>query len=162
MTHECLYFIGLSLLSFLCGSLCRPPYSTKADKTPPQEYVLPLAEGWSYIGSAQTGYSKEQFGCVHVAFALSAESLTGRDSIIMTLPEGYRPFNDVYASAILWTGYNSCHPSLITLRPDGTVVISHTVTGEDIEYISLYGQFEFYASATKLSDAVISFISENG
>lgn len=55
--------------------------------TPPQEFDLPLAEGWS--GWAK--YSKDQFGRVLVFGLVAKSTALISGDVIGTLPEGFRP-----------------------------------------------------------------------
>lgn len=55
--------------------------------TPPQEFDLPLAEGWS--GWAK--YSKDQFGRVLVYGLVAKSTALISGDVIGTFPEGFRP-----------------------------------------------------------------------
>lgn len=70
------------------------PLSNKADKGPPQEYDLPLAEGYS-LAVDGAGYSKTQEGIVSIYFsingAFTASSSDIGGDVFATLPEGFRP-----------------------------------------------------------------------
>lgn len=60
--------------------------------TPPQEFNLPLAEGWVRVNAAE--YWKTQEGVVIVTFRVAPENGSAIDTsshIIATLPEGFRP-----------------------------------------------------------------------
>ena len=58
-----------------------------ATATPPQEFNLPLADGWS--GWAK--YSKDQFGRVLVYGLVAKSTALISGDVIGTLPEGFRP-----------------------------------------------------------------------
>ena len=71
--------------------------SNKADATPPQEYDLPLAEGWNpYQSSAGNQwactYSKDQFGIVRLCARLTTQNaIAATGTLIATIPAGFRP-----------------------------------------------------------------------
>lgn len=66
--------------------------SNKADKTQPQEYSLPLADGFSNGGGGHSTYWKDQFGQVHVIINVKTPQITTNQGyIVATLPVGYRP-----------------------------------------------------------------------
>ena len=68
-----------------------------ATATPPQEYDLPLAEGWNpYQSSAGSQwactYSKDQFGIVHLCARLTTQNaIAATGTLIATIPAGFRP-----------------------------------------------------------------------
>ena len=63
------------------------PWREVAFCIPPQEYRLPLAEGWS--GWAK--YSKDQFGRVLVYGLVAKSTALISGDVIGTFPEGFRP-----------------------------------------------------------------------
>ena len=66
------------------------PWVQIATATPPQEYDLPLAAGWSTEGRCR--YYKNQFNVVTIELDVNSESYTGgKYSLVATLPEGFRP-----------------------------------------------------------------------
>ena len=70
--------------------------------TKPQEFYLPLAEGVSAVSSA---YWKDRFGVVAGHFnVLASASQTGSSPVIATLPEGFRPSRQAYATAVVSSG----------------------------------------------------------
>lgn len=71
-----------------------------ATATPPQEYDLPLAEGFTSGGNANT-YWKDQFGVVHVEFCVQKSSSTYElNDVFATLPAGFRPKRRVHVGGI--------------------------------------------------------------
>jgi hypothetical protein len=68
--------------------------SNKADKTPPVEYDLPLADGVTLPGSGYAKYSKDQYGYIRLSIygASYAEGKAGwTQYLFATLPAGFRP-----------------------------------------------------------------------
>lgn len=57
--------------------------------TPPQEYSLPVADGFSSNPSAK--YWKDQFNQVHFRVYCTTQSSLSSGGVIATLPEGFRP-----------------------------------------------------------------------
>lgn len=90
-----------------------------ATATPPQQFDLPMAEG--LIQSSASWYSKDQFGQVHVHGAISAGSGSlGWDTLVATLPEGYRPSEKVEAAATFASGGTS-GSGAVAVAVDGTI-----------------------------------------
>ena len=93
--------------------------SNKADKGAPQEYSLPMAEG--LIQSSASWYIKNQFGQVHVHGAISAGSGSlGWDTLVATLPEGYRPGAKIEAPATFESSGTS-GSGAVAMAADGTI-----------------------------------------
>ena len=72
-----------------------------ATATPPQEFDLPLAEG--FTGYAK--YSKDQFGRVLVMLQDIARSdgaalAVNEITVISTIPAGFRPHRDIYLNGV--------------------------------------------------------------
>ena len=91
-----------------------------ATATPPQEYGLPLAEG--LIQSSASWYNMDQFNQVHVHGAISAGSSgsLGWDTLVATLPEGYRPSVKIEAAATFDSdGTSGC--GAVAVSEDGTI-----------------------------------------
>ena len=66
----------------------------------PQEFDLPLAEGFTNGGNAST-YWKDQFGVVHVEFCVQKSGSTYETAdVFATLPAGFRPKRRVQISGI--------------------------------------------------------------
>lgn len=96
------------------------PWVTLATATPPQEYGLPLAEG--LIQSSASWYNMDQFNQVHVHGAISAGSSgsLGWDTLVATLPEGYRPSVKIEAAATFDSdGTSGC--GAVAVSEDGTI-----------------------------------------
>ena len=63
-----------------------------ATATPPQEYDLPLAEGWAEQSGNTCRYAKTQEGmCVVTLKAVPNSAIQGGQATIATLPTGFRP-----------------------------------------------------------------------
>lgn len=87
--------------------------------TPQQQFDLPLADG--LIQSSASWYSKDQFGQVHVHGAISAGSGSlGWDTLVATLPEGYRPGAKIEAPATFASGGTS-GSGAVAVAADGTI-----------------------------------------
>ena len=92
------------------------PYATA---TPQQQFDLPLAEG--LIQSSTSWYSKDQFNQVHVHGAISAGSGSlGWDTLVATLPYGYRPSAKIEAAATFASGGTS-GSGAVAVAADGTI-----------------------------------------
>lgn len=77
--------------------------SNKADVTTPQEYSIPLANGWvNYTEWVKSMYSKNQFNEVIVHLDVKNNGEVAQDSIIATLPVGYRPKNSFDVVALVY------------------------------------------------------------
>ena len=113
--------------------------------TSPQEYDLPLAMGaTAFVAGYKNTYSKDQFGIVRVWFSIHFDTLPAVDSIIFTLPAGFRPNSVCCFSAILSMLENFC--ALISIYPDGTARVNHGTIAQTGE-INLHGFIEFPAGA---------------
>ena len=89
--------------------------------TPPQQFDLPMAEG--LIQSSASWYSKDQFGQVHVHGAISAGSGSlGWDTLVATLPEGYRPGAKIEAPATFASGGKN-GSGAVAVSTDGTIKV---------------------------------------
>ena len=62
-----------------------------ATATSPQEYDLPLQNGWITSPSDVCKYSKDQFGIVHIALSVIPDNPVSIQTTIGTLPVGFRP-----------------------------------------------------------------------
>lgn len=74
-------------------------------RTLPQEYDLPLADGWTVWRSSR--YWKNQINEVTVLVSIRASAEHQPGSIIATLPVGYRPAYTIEVPAITGSGYTS-------------------------------------------------------
>ena len=90
--------------------------------TPPQEFDLPLAEGFSKHYCAS--YCKTQEGMVTVALWIAGSGAANVETTIATLPEGFRPTELFRAEGIVDTGtipsQNQCG---ITVNEYGQIVV---------------------------------------
>lgn len=113
--------------------------------TPPQEFDLPLAMGaTAFVAGYKNTYSKDQFGIVRVWFSIHFDTLPAVDSIIFTLPAGFRPNSVCCFSALLSMLEHFC--ASISIYPDGTARVNHGTIAQTGE-INLDGFIEFPAGA---------------
>ena len=90
--------------------------------TPPQEFDLPLADGWS--GWAK--YSKDQFGRVLVYGLVAKSTALISGDVIGTLPEGFRP--SATCPMTITSGNASDGKSFATsgyVQPSGALTLSN-------------------------------------
>lgn len=108
-----------------------------ATATPPQQFDLPLAEG--LIQSSASWYSKDQFNQVHVHGAISAGSGSlGWDTLVATLPEGYRPSEKVEAAATFASGGTS-GSGAVAVSADGTIKVFPDISAtQKVVYFDLF------------------------
>ena len=90
-----------------------------ATTTPPQEYDLPLAEGITALQPCT--YYKNQFGEVIVGGTVAGT--ISQDTIIGTLPVGYRPIEVIERPATIGTG-STRYPGTIFINPYGVITIT--------------------------------------
>ena len=111
--------------------------SNKADKGAPQEYSLPLAEG--LVQSSASWYSINQFNQVHVHGAISAGSGSlGWDTLVATLPEGYRPSAKIEAAATFASGGTS-GSGAVAMAADGTIRVFPDISAaQKVVYFDLF------------------------
>lgn len=78
------------------------PWVKLATATPPQEYDLPLAEGWTSQIRGSCRYAITQENVVVVTFKAvhSAATPASTDTMIATLPDGFRPTALVHSVCI--------------------------------------------------------------
>lgn len=84
------------------ASDAKGPWVPLATATPPQEYDLPLAEGWTSQISRSCRYAITQENVVVVTFKAvhSAATPASTDTMIATLPDGFRPTALVHSVCI--------------------------------------------------------------
>ena len=113
------------------------PWRKISIATPPQQFDLPMAEG--LIQSSASWYSKDQFGQVHVHGAISAGSGSlGRDTLVATLPEGYRPGAKIEAPATFASGGTS-GSGAVAVAADGTIkAFSDISAAQKVVYFDLF------------------------
>ena len=90
--------------------------SNKAEKSPPQEYDLPLMDGIiPYSNNVKTSYSKDQFGMVIIHFSVKKSDGTPFEKgnvVIAKLPSGYVPQKRV----VTVIGHNVLTPSIVIVQ----------------------------------------------
>lgn len=89
-----------------------------ATTTTPQQFDLPLADGWEIKNYAK--YWKNQEGEVSLFFRIGKSSGEIAQGVISTLPVGFRPAVPVHAAAI---AYPSLYTALLVVGTDGTITI---------------------------------------
>lgn len=92
-----------------------------ATATPPQEYDLPLAAGFTTAPTAK--YSKNQEGIVTVNLSLS--TTTGKTmslgDVVATLPSGFRPTAEIHAPWYVNTADGSAYSAKLNVGGDGSI-----------------------------------------
>lgn len=102
-----------------------------ATATPPQEFNLPLAEGWLPIDARYGAvYWKTQESIVNISLSLKSDHTVTDGEIIATLPSGFRPKKSlkipitvVNQNELLVHGYVDIN------RSDGTIQL-YKITGQ--------------------------------
>ena len=109
----------------------------QACATPPQQFNLPLADG--LIQSSASWYSKDQFGQVHVHGAISAGSGSLEwDTLVATLPEGYRPSAKIESAAAFASGVEN-GPGSVAVSADGTIKVFPDISvAQKVAYFDLF------------------------
>lgn len=112
-----------------------------ATATPPQEFDLPLASGWSNYGVAVSRYSKDQFGQVSAIIDITNAGAIASGSTVATLPAGFRPANPFDAPAIISNdpkGVGKCY-----FRPNGEIAIAGigTASWDRVDYFTAQASF---------------------
>ena len=99
-----------------------------ATATSPQQFDLPLAEGWQIKNYAK--YWVNQAGEVSLFFRVGKSNGDTTQGVISTLPTGFRPAVPVHAAAI---SYPSLYPALLVVGTDGTITVfcNSTESGDD-------------------------------
>ena len=93
-------------------------WAKNTTETPPQEYPLPLTEGFTPI--TPCNYRKNQFSEVFVGG--SAGGLIEDGAVIATLPEGFRPKQTVERPATFAVSGSQATGS-VTIMPDGNISV---------------------------------------
>lgn len=92
-----------------------------ATATPPQEFDLPLASGFSNGGGGNSLYWKDQFNQVHFLVSVTNQNSLSSGDVIATLPAGFRPSKTAIfvlgslVSAVRKTGS-------LNVKSDGSIV----------------------------------------
>mgnify|MGYP005775067679 FL=1 len=94
-----------------------------ATATQPQEYDLPLADGW--VGSIR--YSKTQEGLVSLIVSIGKAAAIGVGTFqVGTLPSGYYPRNEVSCAAVNSMGSTLHTASRLVVNPSGGILLQQT------------------------------------
>lgn len=125
------------------GSISFGLWVEEATATPPQEYDLPLAAGFS-IGNIW--YYKTQDDIVTVNFtnlAMQEGTYIVGDVIVGTLPVGYRPTSFRDGSCTLHSDDGSAVAAIVRILVDGSI---HIINGAANQR-SIHGEVSFVAAA---------------
>ena len=119
-------------------------WKLQALATPPQEFNLPLADGFTNGGNAST-YWKDQFGVVHVEFCVQKSGSTYETAdVFATLPAGFRPKRRVHVGGIgdgitAGTGIIAME---VYIEPNGSMYLYHA--NSNIQWV--VGEMSFLAA----------------
>lgn len=119
-----------------------------ATATPPQEFDLPLAEGYTQNNGCK--YSKDQFNVVRVTFNLSksAGTIAGGE-VVATLPAGFRPKRYWACVAIgnnIPSDAATRHPVVVQVATNGEISASMMVETDQAELRDIVCAMEFLAA----------------
>lgn len=112
----------------------------KADKGPPQEYDLPLMEGWEKYGTCR--YSKDQMGIVRIYASVKYTGDTASQNVrsVSIMPAGYRPME--YIAYNVLVNYNGSQTiGAATINTDGSVLLHYYDTLNNSSIISWVMEF---------------------
>ena len=121
---------------------------TLATATPPQEFDLPLAEGYTQNNGCK--YSKDQFNVVRVTFNLSksAGTIAGGE-VVATLPAGFRPKRYWACVAIgnnIPSDAATRYPVVVQVATNGEISASMMVETDQAELRAIVCAMEFLAA----------------
>lgn len=105
--------------------------------TPPQEFSLPLTAGIDAYGKSTYWKTQEGICFVNIAAHSSSDGIMDQ-SIIATLPAGFRPDMVTYAAGHGFTNAGTRIPLDVQVNPDGTIQIWGTSV---LEYCSCFVGF---------------------
>lgn len=91
------------------------PWKTIALATPPQEFDLPLAEGWTGLAK----YYKTQANICFIELDILKNATIQNGEVLATLPEGFRPSYLRMQPAIVYSPHGS---TTIGVSPTGSVL----------------------------------------
>ena len=119
-----------------------------AGRTSPQEFDLPLADGYTQNNGCK--YSKDQFGVVRVTFNLSkaAGTIAGGE-VVATLPEGFRPKRYWGCVAIgnnIPSDASTRHPVVVQVATNGEISASMMVETDQAKLRAMVCAIEFLAA----------------
>ena len=119
-----------------------------ATATSPQEFDLPLAEGYTQNNGCK--YSKDQFNVVRVTFNLSksAGTIAGCE-VVATLPAGFRPKRYWACVAIgnnIPSDAATRHPVVVQVATNGEISASMMVETDQAELRAIVCAMEFLAA----------------
>ena len=112
-------FVNKSLLRAGESQMSWTGWKEVPTATPPQEYSLPLAEGITALQPCT--YYKNQFGEVTVGGSVAGT--ISQDTVIGTLPVGFRPSKFVERPATIGVGATR-YPGTVIINPYGVISIT--------------------------------------
>ena len=113
------------------GTTIHAALANKAEKAPPQEYDLPLAEGFfHYDKSTASSYAKADDGLVvvHLYCKRQDGASFGGAVQLATIPAGYRPSHNVHTAAMLSKSGDSRYENqccVLVCDPGGNIWLSN-------------------------------------
>lgn len=123
-------------------------WKLQALATPPQEFDLPLAEGYTASGGCK--YSKDQFGIVRVVGNINKSSGTfASNTPFATLPAGFRPgrYGGFVAIAnSLPVEASKRHPAVVQVSVDGNITISMMSETDQTAFQQIIFAIQFLAA----------------
>lgn len=96
--------------------------SNKANKTPPTEYDLPLASGFTVSGALKYFKAQDNIVTIYGAAVASATIPTG-GQVIATLPVGYRPSYGFTVPATVAASSQSIQAATLEILASGTIKV---------------------------------------
>lgn len=112
-------FIASYATKKLAYRLATGQWAEVATATPPQEYNLPLAEGW--IAHRGSVYFKTQDNVVTVYFQVKNATAQSGEVTLATLPAGFRPINLIGGSGYCAIPGGKYSPADMKVYPDGNI-----------------------------------------
>ena len=104
-----------------------------ATSTPPQEFNLPLASGWSALPGGLATYFKTQESVVCLTLNVGSSTPVSQGNLIATLPEGYRPSAQIKVPIVyLVSGQSVYSIGHLDVGSDGTIVIYNSQSGNEV------------------------------
>ncbi|MBM6887871.1 pyocin knob domain-containing protein [Pseudoflavonifractor phocaeensis] len=101
--------------------------------TPPQEFNLPLASGWSALPGGLATYFKTQESVVCLTLNVGSSTPVSQGNLIATLPEGYRPSAQIKVPIVyLVSGQSVYSIGHLDVGSDGTIVIYNSQSGNEV------------------------------
>ncbi|MBM6725251.1 pyocin knob domain-containing protein [Pseudoflavonifractor phocaeensis] len=101
--------------------------------TPPREFNLPLASGWSAKPGGLATYFRTQENLVCLNMNIVSSSPISRGDLVATLPEGYRPSKQIKVPVVYTVaGQDVSDIGHLDIGSDGTIVIYNSKSGNEV------------------------------